>query len=132
MLKGHDNLIHCFKYNEDFLVSGSKDCDLRVWDARRNFECRSVLTGHKTSIRDLDVNEVRVVSGSKDEVRIWDLRNSEQEVKASGRISLHDPTFSLTMDDTHLYIGSGTLRVFDFNDKRSRAASKKNFLRKIF
>lgn len=73
------------------------------------------------------MSDFRVVSGSKDEVRIWDIRNSEKEVKASCRIPLHDPTFSLTFDDTHLYIGSATLRVFDFSEKRSRM---KNFLKK--
>lgn len=71
-----------------------------------------------------------LVSGSKDEIRIWDVNNVDRQGKATGRIPLHDPVFALTFDETHLYVGSGTLKVYDFSEKRTRG--KMNFLRKIF
>lgn len=46
-------------------VSGSRDGTLRVWDVRRGAALR-VLAGHTGSVRCLDVNGRRVVSGSYD------------------------------------------------------------------
>jgi WD40 repeat protein len=92
-----------------------------------NYQCRLTLAGHRTSVRALELSPYRLVSGSTDEVRMWDASTG----CCTGRISLHDPTFSLTFDATHLFIGSGSLRVFDFSEKAS-SRTRKNFLRKIF
>eukprot|EP01127_Copromyxa_protea_P017833 TRINITY_DN5499_c0_g1_i1.p1 TRINITY_DN5499_c0_g1~~TRINITY_DN5499_c0_g1_i1.p1 ORF type:complete len:558 (-),score=38.22 TRINITY_DN5499_c0_g1_i1:60-1733(-) len=124
-LKGHQHLVQSFRFDDNNLVSCSKDTTLRIWDPKMNYNCRCVLSGHKTSVRALHLSPFRLVSGSVDDVRIWDLNTGT----FTGKISLHDPTVSLTFDETHLFIGSGHLRLFYFSEKPVR---KKSFLRKIF
>lgn len=66
-LSGHTSTIRCIRVldNRPLAVSGSRDGTVRVWDIQRG-RCVRVLRGHEQSVRTLDCEGNRVVSGSYD------------------------------------------------------------------
>ncbi|KII91739.1 hypothetical protein PLICRDRAFT_51871 [Plicaturopsis crispa FD-325 SS-3] len=107
---GHAGSVLCLKFDKDwdledrskpgFMVSGSSDCSVCVWELRtqRNGDVRAdvsaVLRGHSGGVLDLRIDERWIVSCSKDAViRVWDrttlalhctLRGHEGPVNAVG------------------------------------------------
>jgi WD40 repeat protein len=71
-LEGHrEGVLSVVVLNDAFIVSGSKDGTIRLWDLRK--ERSTVLEGHRGSVRALAVwPDGRLVSGSKDKsILIW-------------------------------------------------------------
>ena len=63
----------CFSPDSRLLVSGSKDCTLKVWDVRSG-KLKEDLPGHKDEVYAVDWSPdgAKVGSGGKDKaVRIW-------------------------------------------------------------
>jgi len=91
-----------------------------------NYACRATLTGHKRSVKCLQFSPFRLITGAKEEVRIWDLNSSQ-----SGRIQTSEPVLSVAFNDTKLFAACRNLKIFDFSlEKRTRKGIP--FLRKIF
>ena len=63
----------CFSADSRLLVSGSKDCTLKVWDVRTG-KLKEDLPGHKDEVYAVDWSPdgAKVGSGGKDKaVKIW-------------------------------------------------------------
>lgn len=96
-LKGHNGWITCMKIGEeqvgedkykDFLISGSRDHTLMIWDLNEKSEAdeekemgkpRKVLTGHSHFVSDLDLSQDSrfCLSSSWDgTIRLWNLKTA--------------------------------------------------------
>ena len=58
-LKGHIDPITSIKIENNFIVSGSKDRTVKVWE---DWECRSTLVKHKDWIKMIDFNDTIISS----------------------------------------------------------------------
>src|SRR5712691_10361032 len=61
---------------DNYIVSGSSDCTIKVWDATTG-ECLRTLVGHDSLVRALALDPAsgRLVSASYDKVvKVWDVR----------------------------------------------------------
>jgi WD40 repeat protein len=74
-LEGHEKRVSCFACaGEEFLISGSEDKTVRVWNLKR-WECCAVLDGHVKTVNALAVASGKIISGSEDcTIRVWDLK----------------------------------------------------------
>ncbi|KXS10343.1 WD40 repeat-like protein [Gonapodya prolifera JEL478] len=78
---GHEASLFCVHMTPDghTILSGSRDCSVRVWDVRSGFnsgDCVRTLLGHENLVRTLAMDHVRgrCVSGSYDKsIKVWDL-----------------------------------------------------------
>ncbi|CAJ2511710.1 Uu.00g073350.m01.CDS01 [Anthostomella pinea] len=76
MDEGHNECIYSLQYNPEYLVSGSRDRTLRIWNLRTRRLIRPPLKGHQGSVLclqfDSDPDEDLIVSGSSDsDVILW-------------------------------------------------------------
>ncbi|MBV8730560.1 MAG: WD40 repeat domain-containing protein, partial [Acidobacteriia bacterium] len=77
LLKGHTNVVHTLAFSPDghYLVSGSKDKSVRLWDAGTWKELR-VLSGHRDDVYSVAFSPdgQRIVSASDDKtLRLWNI-----------------------------------------------------------
>lgn len=80
--EGHQECVYTLQFDKDFLVSGSRDQTMRIWDANTRRLLRPPLTGHMGSVLclqfDADPEEDLLVSGSSDSnVFIWKFSTGE-------------------------------------------------------
>ncbi|KAI8344138.1 WD40-repeat-containing domain protein [Chlamydoabsidia padenii] len=76
-LHGHEGNILCvdFDHPKGTLVSSSLDDTIRVWDLRQE-RCYGQLEGHSNLVRCLQLDDMRLLTGSDDgTVKQWDLSN---------------------------------------------------------
>ena len=60
-----------------FVVSGSLDTSIRVWDAETG-GCVHTLTGHQSLTSGMELRDNILVSGNADStVRVWDVRTGQ-------------------------------------------------------
>jgi F-box and WD-40 domain protein 1/11 len=74
--EGHGECIYSIQFNPKYLVSGSRDKTIRVWDMRTRRLVRPPLTGHRGSVLclqfDSDPEEDLIASGSSDsDIILW-------------------------------------------------------------
>jgi WD40 repeat protein len=86
--KAHDKAIKCIMtFNDDFLVTGSNDCTVKLWYSTKFFE-KPIRTykGHTEAICCLlKIDEKRFVSGSNDHsIRLWNIESEECERRIKG------------------------------------------------
>ena len=79
--EGHRECIYSIQYNPQFLVSGSRDLTIKVWDMKSR-RCLRTLKGHRRSVLclqfDSSPDEDIIVSGSSDSnVIIWRFSTGE-------------------------------------------------------
>ncbi|KAA0154886.1 hypothetical protein FNF29_02027 [Cafeteria roenbergensis] len=75
-------LVFAFKNN---LISGSKDCNIKVWDADRGYTLLETITGHKAAVLSLKVHErtQRLASAGRDSgIKVWDISTLAPEWRA--------------------------------------------------
>ena len=99
---------------DDFIVSGSRDGTLRVWNLATG-ECLHLLQGHTASVRCLSLGpkEGTIVSGSYDHTcRLWNLLTGECLGVFEGHSS---KVYAVTSTRGEIFSGSldGTVRVWD-------------------
>lgn len=80
--EGHGECIYSLQFNEKFLVSGSRDRTLKVWDLETG-RCLRTLTKHRGSVLclqfDSHPDEDIIVSGSSDsDIIIWKFSTGEE------------------------------------------------------
>ena len=66
----------CLLIVEKFILSGSSDKTIKVWDIENNYEVNATITAHNDTVKCLAVyKNYYLVSGSYDKsIKIWDLR----------------------------------------------------------
>ncbi len=70
-LTGHTNSVAALVSAGEWLISGSDDNGIRVWDVATG-RCEGTLEGHKGNVQCLAVSGDRLVSGSRDRtVKVW-------------------------------------------------------------
>lgn len=93
IIRGHTGAItalHCVTKREvwdlvgdredaGFFISGSTDCLVKIWDpSLRGSELRATLKGHTRTVRAINSDRGKVVSGSDDQsVLVWDKQTSQ-------------------------------------------------------
>ncbi|KAI1780922.1 WD40 repeat-like protein [Hypoxylon cercidicola] len=100
MGEGHNECIYSLQYNADYLVSGSRDRTLRIWNMRTRRLARPPLRGHQGSVLclqfDSDPEEDLIVSGSSDsDVILWKFSTGEiiQRLRKAHRESVLNVKF---------------------------------------
>jgi len=98
--EGHNECIYSLQYNSEYLVSGSRDRTLRIWNLRTRRLIRPPLAGHNGSVLclqfDSDPEEDLIVSGSSDsDVILWRFSTGEiiQRLKKAHRESVLNVKF---------------------------------------
>ncbi|KAJ3579271.1 hypothetical protein NPX13_g1286 [Xylaria arbuscula] len=98
--EGHKECIYSLQYNSEYLVSGSRDRTLRIWNLHSRRLVRPPLAGHNGSVLclqfDSDPEEDLIVSGSSDsDVILWRFSTGEilQRLKRAHRESVLNVKF---------------------------------------
>lgn len=117
-LKQHVDPVTSVAISRDgrYLVSGSQDHTVRIWDAATG-KTRRVLSGHSDHVTSVAMSADRqqIVSGSRDQtIRIWDLTSGDTlQVLAqhTGAVT----SVAISMDGRRLVSGSDdhTIRIWD-------------------
>ncbi len=107
--EGHEGSVNDVSItpNEKYVVSGSDDCTVRIWDIETG-ENIKILRGHKDHITSVAVlpNGKRVVSGSKDRTLcIWDIETGKSIRTLKGHKSWVTAV-SVTPNGKHVISGS--------------------------
>lgn len=98
--EGHNECVYSLQFNSEYLVSGSRDRTLRIWNLRTRRLMRPPLSGHNGSVLclqfDSDPEEDLIVSGSSDsDVILWKFSTGEilQRLKRAHRESVLNVKF---------------------------------------
>lgn len=93
--EGHRECIYTIQYSGNYLVSGSRDRTLRIWDLKTKRLVRKPLVGHKGSVLclqfDASEDEDIIISGSSDsDVILWRFSTGEmiQKIEHAHRESV--------------------------------------------
>ncbi|TFK66571.1 WD40 repeat-like protein, partial [Pluteus cervinus] len=86
-LQGHSNWVRSVAYSPDgrYVVSGSNDNTIRIWDASTGQQVGQPLQGHSDSVNSVaySLNGTYVASGSNDQtLRLWDASTTQQTSKS--------------------------------------------------
>lgn len=74
-MQGHCDAALCARMNETYIISCSKDSDVKVWD-RHEHTLMETLVGHVGPVNAVEFNTTYVVSASADHtIIVWDYRN---------------------------------------------------------
>jgi Prp8 binding protein len=79
-LKGHTNFVNSVgetKKGQPLVVSGSDDCQVRVWDIRRRGSVVNLNSEYQVTAVSFGENQEQVISaGIDNDVKMWDLRKA--------------------------------------------------------
>jgi len=131
---GHDNAVHSVGFSPDgcYVVSGSGDRTVRVWDIKTGKEVVEPLKGHTASVLSVYFSRGRIISGSEDQtIRVWDADipiGKGMEHPNTSHISAFS-CVDISPDGTYILSGSddNTLRVMD--SKTGEEVMKRHVLR---
>ncbi len=104
-------------FNNNLILSGSEDKNIRLWDARTN-QCEILFSGHKRGITQVEYDWInnRVISSSMDKtIKIWDIRKNQEIRTLIGHSSA---VYSIVGDQTKIISGSkdNSIRIWNFLD----------------
>jgi len=108
LLKGHTDKVNSVVFSSDgtWIMSGSYDMTVRVWDALTGTEL-NVLKGHTDRVSSVALlsDGTRIVSGSSDQsVRVWKVLTGV-ELKVLKGHTARDYSFMFSSDDTQIMSG---------------------------
>ena len=116
ILKGHTNSITSVSFSNDgeFIISGSSDCSIRVWDAKTGIQRGRPLCGHTFGVTSVALSPDGnfLVSSSVDRtIRIWDINNGDCCLTCNSDGSI----YSVSFNGKYIVAGStdGTIRILD-------------------
>ena len=83
----HSADIECLKFCHGgaYLLSGSKDNSIKIWDVKKDYALLDTLNGHKAPVLALDFNESKQLIGSAGRdstVKVWDASTLNPAVRA--------------------------------------------------
>lgn len=123
LLEGHTSFVYSVAITIDnrFVVSGSWDNSLRVWNLLRNQQ-EAVLRGHTSYVISVAITSDNrfVVSGSCDKtIRVWNLLEKQQDALLQGHISDVN-SVAITSDNHFVISGSSdnTVRIWSLLNKQ--------------
>ncbi|KAF9032160.1 WD40 repeat-like protein [Hymenopellis radicata] len=113
-LEGHDHAVRALAARGRTLVSGSYDCNVRIWDIATG-TCKHVLRGHTQKVYSVVLDPARnqACSGSMDgTVRVWNLQTGACQHTLNGHTSL---VGLLGLSPSYLVSAAAdsTLRIWD-------------------
>ncbi|KAM9899678.1 hypothetical protein OXX79_005596 [Metschnikowia pulcherrima] len=74
---GHTDGITCLQFNNKFLISGSYDSTVRIWNIDTG-ECVRTLSGHSKGVRSLSFDSHKLITGGYDStIKVWNYRTGE-------------------------------------------------------
>lgn len=117
-IKGHTSFVNTCcpaRRGPPLVVSGSDDCSIKVWDARKKGEVHSLQTTYPvTSVAFNDTAEGVMSSGVDNEIKFWDLRKGQPSFVLRGHA---ETVTSLSLSPDGAYLASNgmdnTVRAWD-------------------
>ncbi|KAI9595853.1 WD40-repeat-containing domain protein [Syncephalis fuscata] len=116
-LPGHAEGIYCVQFDEDKIISGSRDNTIRLWDMATS-ACVQTLTGHTASVLCLQYDKQILVSGGSDAIAIiWNMKTGQRIHTLTGHT---DSVLNLCFDHRFIVTCSKdrTIRVWARNNYR--------------
>ncbi|XP_034415228.1 F-box/WD repeat-containing protein 10 [Cyclopterus lumpus] len=109
VLHGHSGTINCLDVHADRLVSGAKDCKVKVWCLQTGKDFEDFQFKHTDPIQCVRINASAVYSScSRGLVRVWDMENAS----LLREINAHENSVKcLFVDDRHFLSGDSGGRV---------------------
>ncbi|KAG7507871.1 CMT1A duplicated region transcript 1 protein [Solea senegalensis] len=115
VLYGHTGTVNCLDVHADRLVSGSKDCTVKVWNLETGKHLQGLNFKHPNSIQCVKINTTKVFSScARGLVKIWNL----EKASVLRVIDAHrSPVRCLFFDEWHLLSGdvNGQVMVWSTN-----------------
>ncbi|KAG2176049.1 hypothetical protein INT44_000528 [Umbelopsis vinacea] len=111
-LEGHEDSVYCLQFDNEKIISGSRDKKIKVWNSR-TYQCMHTLQGHTASVLCLRYHGNMLVSGSSDtSVRVWNLDTMELSMQLNGHTS---GVLDVCFNDEYIISCSKdtTIRVWD-------------------
>ncbi|KXS18836.1 WD40 repeat-like protein [Gonapodya prolifera JEL478] len=113
-LTGHEEGVYCLQFDEDKIVSGSRDDTIRIWCLRTHAPLRT-LRGHSASVLCLHFHGHTLVSGGSDSrILVWDMETGVVLRRLEGHL---ESVLNLRYDHTSGVVVScskdRTVRVWD-------------------
>lgn len=76
-LVGHKDGVTCLRFNRKYLISGSYDATIKVWDIESG-ACIRTLTGHLKGVRSLVFDAQKLITGGLDStIKVWNYHTGE-------------------------------------------------------
>lgn len=116
-VKAHDSDILCSIYSNGYLITGSSDKTIKIWDIE-NSKLVKVLTNHTSGIYALTIWNNYLISGSSDKtIRIWDLENFNLLTTI---LAHQNQIYSLSCHDNFLISSSldKTIKIWNIEAKK--------------
>jgi F-box and WD-40 domain protein 1/11 len=118
VVKAHSESILSLVFNDQHLVTGSKDKTIKIWD-RSTFLATRQMIGHAAAVNSVQITNKLIFSASGDgSIRIWDIETGgclENIVNGRGITSLQ-----LSIDGSKIYAASSdtSIHIFDLHGSR--------------
>ncbi|KAK3806303.1 MAG: quinon protein alcohol dehydrogenase-like superfamily, partial [Benniella sp.] len=113
VFRGHTDGVMCLQFDDSFLITGSYDNTVKVWNIE-TAECLRTLTGHALCVRALQFDEAKLITGSMDRtLRIWNYHTGQCIRTLQGHT---DGVVTLDFDSRILASGSAdsTIKIWNF------------------
>lgn len=131
-MKGHQNFVNSVmntRRGPPMLVSGSDDCTIKIWDARRKQVCYTLQNSFPiTAVCFNDTAENVITGGIDNEIRIWDIRKNEVLHKLQGH---SDTITGLSLSPCGSYLLSNSmdnsLKIWDIRPYAPQDRCVKSF-----
>ncbi|KAJ7234945.1 quinon protein alcohol dehydrogenase-like superfamily [Mycena rebaudengoi] len=127
MLTGHTDLVTSVAFSTDnrWIVSGSRDCTIRIWNAKTHQQTGLPLTGHTTGVLSVmfSPDSQRIVSGAGDgdyTLRVWDAETGQQLGKDFTAHTRDVTSVAFSPNGTHVVSGSHdrTVRIWSPDEQQ--------------
>ncbi|KAG0006209.1 hypothetical protein BGZ80_002536 [Entomortierella chlamydospora] len=113
VFKGHTDGVMCLQFDDSFLITGSYDNTVRIWNIETG-ECLRTLTGHALCVRALHFDDAKLITGSMDRtLKIWNYHTGQCIRTLQGHT---DGVVTLDFDSRILASGSAdaTVKIWNF------------------